>query len=60
MNSDLTEKEIIDNAVAEALITRDKEWIEWGESQCTHSFDELIKRRCGYCWQERKEKREVK
>ena len=31
-----------------------EDWIEWGESECPHAYGEGIKKRCEYCWQERK------
>jgi hypothetical protein len=40
--------------IKEAIEARDKDWIAWGEGQCPHDKD-LVKRRCTYCWAERKE-----
>ncbi len=39
--------------IKEAIEATDKDWIAWAESKCPHDKD-LIKRRCAYCWAERK------
>jgi hypothetical protein len=52
------EETIIPKRIEEAIIDRDKQWIEWAESKCSYSehypFDGGTKRQCPTCWDNRK------